>query len=197
MKVINCTIFLVSLWMSWHPFSFMVQCMTFMTSYTTINNSLWVQCFFIEVNPGWLFAKNAHVNFSFGNCFSLQRPQIHHIADKNGFIDSKNLVSISLLNQGNHNMGHLWIQTDHNLDHKCPNYGQPSTIDMYDQTMISLESCSIYYGRVWSACFCMGGQPEWSIPLVVHRSTCSESSYGIVLVLTLRMLKLSKYKVHN
>ena len=101
----------------------------------------------------------AHVNFSFGNCFSLQRPQIHHIADKNGFIDSKSPVSISLLNQGNHNMGYLWIQTDHNLDHKPPDYGQPVTINMYDQTTISLESCSIYYGRVWSACFCMGGQP--------------------------------------
>ena len=59
-------------------------------------------------------------------------------------------------------MGHLWIQTEHNLDHKCPDYGQPLTINMYDQTMISLESCSIHYGRVWSACFCMIGQAVFS-----------------------------------
>ena len=76
------------------------------------------------------------------------RPPIHHIADKNGFIDSKNPVFILSWNQGNHNMGHLWIQADHNLDHKCPDYGQLETINMYDQTVISLESCSIYYGRV-------------------------------------------------
>ena len=38
-------LFLDSLWRSWHPFFFMVQCMTLMTSYTTINDSLWVQCF--------------------------------------------------------------------------------------------------------------------------------------------------------
>ena len=102
-----------------------------------------------------------HMSVCFGNCFSLQRPQIHHIANKNGFIASKNVVSISSLNQGNHNMGHLWINTDHNLDHKGPDYGQPVTINMYDQTMISLESCCIYYGRVWLACFCMGGQPGY------------------------------------
>ena len=45
-------------------------------------------------------------------------------------------------------MGDLWIQTDHNLGHECPDYGQPAIIRMYDQTMISLESCSIYYDRV-------------------------------------------------
>ena len=56
-------------------------------------------------------------------------------------------------------MGHLWIQTDHNLDHKRPDYDQPVTINMYDQSMISLESCSIYCDRVCSGCFCMGGQP--------------------------------------
>ena len=56
-------------------------------------------------------------------------------------------------------MGHWWIQTDHNLDHKCPDYDQPLTINMYEQTMLSLESCFMYYDRVRSACFCMGGQP--------------------------------------
>ena len=124
----------------------------------------------MEVNPGWMFATKGHVNFSSRNCFSLQHPQIHHIADKNGFIDSKHPVSISSLNPGNHNIGHLWIQTDHNLDHKCPNYGQPVTINMYDQTMINLESCSMYYDRVWPACFCTGGQPGISISCnrVIH-----------------------------
>ena len=147
--------------MSWHPFFFMVHCMTFMTSCTTINDSLWVQCFLWRLTRVGCVQQTAHVNFSFGNCFSLQRPQIHHIADKNGFIDWKNPVSISSLNQGKHNMGHLWIQTDHNLNHKCPDYGQPVTINMYDQTMISLESCSMYYDRVWPVCFCMGGQPGY------------------------------------
>ena len=28
-------------------------------------------------------------------------------------------------------MGHLWIQTDHNQDHKCPDYGQPEIIHVY------------------------------------------------------------------
>ena len=32
-------------WKSWHPLFFMVQCMTFMSSYNIINDSLWVQCF--------------------------------------------------------------------------------------------------------------------------------------------------------
>ena len=32
--------------MSWHPMFFMVLCMTFMFSYTTINDSAWIQCFF-------------------------------------------------------------------------------------------------------------------------------------------------------
>ena len=59
----------------------------------------------------------------------------------------KNLVSLLSWNQGNHNMGHLWIQIDHNLDHKCPDHGQPVTRNMNDQTMISLESCSMYYDR--------------------------------------------------
>ena len=30
---------------------------------------------------------------------------------------------------------------------------------VHDLNMVSLESCSIYYDRVWSACFCMGCQP--------------------------------------
>ena len=37
----------------------MVQAMTFMFSYTTKNDSVWVQCFFMEVNPGchkWLLS---------------------------------------------------------------------------------------------------------------------------------------------
>ena len=120
------------------PFFFMVQCITFMTSYTTINDSLWVQCFLWRSTGDDCLRQKTHVNFSFRNCFSLQLPQIHHIAGKNGFIDSKNPVSISSLNQGNHNMGHLWIQTDYNLDHKCPDYGQPVTINMCDQTGIML-----------------------------------------------------------
>ena len=32
---------------------------------------------------------------------------------------------------------------------------------MYDQTMISLEPCPIYYGSAWSACFCMGRDPRY------------------------------------
>ena len=76
--------------------------------------------------------------------FQFENPQIHQFEDKNGFIDSKDPVSILLSTQGNHIMGHLWIQTDHNLDHECLDYGQLVTINMYDQTMISLESCSIY-----------------------------------------------------
>ena len=72
--------------------------------------------------------------------FQFANPQIHQFEDKNGFLDSKDPVSILLWNQGNHIMRHLWIQTDHNQDHNCPDYGQPVTIDMYDQTMISLES---------------------------------------------------------
>ena len=65
-------------------------------------------------------------------------PQVHHIADKNGLIDSKNPVSILSWNQGNQIMGHLWIQTDHNLHHKCPDYGQPVTMSLYDQPGIML-----------------------------------------------------------
>ena len=91
--------------------------------------------------------------------FQFENPQMHQFEDKNDFIDSKDPVSILLWSQGYHIMGHLWIQTDHNLDHKCPDYGQPVTKNMYDQSMISPESCSINYGRVWSVCFCMGGQP--------------------------------------
>ena len=80
--------------------------------------------------------------------FQFENPQIHQFEDKNGFQDSKDPISILLWSQGNHIMGHLCIQTDHNLDHKCPDYGQRVTINMCDQTMISLESCSFYYGRV-------------------------------------------------
>ena len=31
-----------------------------------------------------------------------------------------------------------------NLDHRRPKYGQPVTIKIYNQIMISLESCSTY-----------------------------------------------------
>ena len=152
--------------MSWHPFFFMVRCMTFMSSYTIINDSLWVQCFLSRSTRDGCSRQKARVNFSFRNCFSLQRPQIHHIADKNGFLDSKFSVSISSLNQGSHNMGHLWIQTANNLDYKCPEYGQSVIINMhnpidYDQPGIMLYllwqrmiSLLLYgrstRGRVWS-----------------------------------------------
>ena len=87
---------------------------------------------------------------------SVCKPQIHQFEDKSGFID-KNLVFILSRNQGNHIMDHLWIQTDHNLDHKCPDYCQPVTINVYDQTMISLEHALFImteYGQpvfVWEA----------------------------------------------
>ena len=55
------------LWMSWHRFFFMVQCMRFMSSYITIHDSEWFQCFFTEVNPGgviWKWApKISHTIF--------------------------------------------------------------------------------------------------------------------------------------
>ena len=63
------------------------------------------------------------------------------------FYRLKNPVSILSWNQGDHNMGHSRIQTDHNLDHKFPDYGQPANVNMYDQTMVSLESCFMYYDR--------------------------------------------------
>ena len=43
----------------------------------------------------------------FWELFQFSNTQIYQFDDKNGFIDSKNLVSILLWNQGNHNMGHL------------------------------------------------------------------------------------------
>ena len=43
--------FMNCLWMSWHPFFFMVQCMIFVSSYTTINDSVMNSMFFMEVNP--------------------------------------------------------------------------------------------------------------------------------------------------
>ena len=62
-------------------------------------------------------------------------------------------------NQGmNHITRHLWNQNEHNLADKCPDYGQPQTLKMFSQTMISLESYSSCYHKIWSACFCMGGQ---------------------------------------
>ena len=51
-------------------------------------------------------------------------------------------------NQGTHFMGLLWIQTCYNLDYKHQDYGPPLNLNMYDQIMISLESCSIYYDKV-------------------------------------------------
>ena len=44
-----------------------------------------------------------------------------------------------------------------------PDYGQPGFIHMCGQTMVSQESCYMYYDRVWSACLCMGGKSEISI----------------------------------
>ena len=59
-------------------------------------------------------------------------------------MDSKNPIFIVSWTQGDHIMGHLWIQTDNNLDHKFPGYDQTLIMNMYGQTMISLESCSIF-----------------------------------------------------
>ena len=64
---------------------------------------------------------------------------MHQFENKNGFTDSKDPASILWWNQGNHIIGHLWIQIDHNQDHNFPDYGQPVTINMYDQTMIMTE----------------------------------------------------------
>ena len=44
--------------------------------------------------------------------------RIHQFEGKNGFIDKKSGFYL-LRNQGNHINGHLGIETDHNLDHKC------------------------------------------------------------------------------
>ena len=102
----------------------------------------------LEYKQTCLLAKRGNCQFLFGELFHFANPQIQKFLHKNGFIDSKNLFSILSWNQGNHIMGHIWIQTDLNLDHKCPDYGEPVTMNMYGQTMISLESCSIYYDKV-------------------------------------------------
>ena len=78
-----------------------------------------------------------------------QNKQKNTKKEKTVFIDSKNTVFTVSRNQGNkHIMGYLWKWTDYNLDYKCPDYDRPATIDIYDQTMISLESNSVYYDRV-------------------------------------------------
>ena len=60
------------------------------------------------------------------------------------------------------------------------------------QNMVSLESCSIYYGRVRSACSCMGGQPGkkesnmsygrpynfYVLSLPLAKYACSKSGYS-------------------
>ena len=75
----------------------------------------------------------------FWKAFQFENPQIHQFQDKNCFIDLKNLVSILSWNQGKHFMGHLWIQTNHNLDHKCPDYDQSGImLFLLWQSMISL-----------------------------------------------------------
>ena len=124
----------------------------------TVRNTQVVRICF-EYKQTCLFATKGTCQFQFWELFQFATPPNTSHCQQNGFIDSKYMVSISLLNQGNHNMGQLWIQTNHNLNHKRPDYGQPVTINIYDQTMISLESCSMYYYRVFSACSCMGGQP--------------------------------------
>ena len=53
----------------------------------------------------------------FWEVFQVAGPQVHHIADKDGFTNSKNSVFTISWNQGNHNVGHSRIQTDHNLGH--------------------------------------------------------------------------------
>ena len=100
------------------------------------------------------------VNFSFRNCFRLQIPK--YIIFRTITVSQCQKIRYAPTlswNQGNHIMGHLWNKTDHNLDHEYPDYGQAVTINMYDQSMINPESCSIYYDRIWSACFCM----EWNL----------------------------------
>ena len=89
-----------------------------------------------------------HMSYSVSGSVLGCRPPVYHISYKNSFLDSKYLVSILPWIQGNHNLGHLWNQIDHNLDHKCPDYRQPVTINIYDQIIISLESCFMYYDRV-------------------------------------------------
>ena len=84
----------------------------------------------------------------FWEMFQFANPQIHQLEVKKWFYRLKKSGFYFIVESGNHNMGHLWLQNDPNLDHKCPDYGQPVTINMYDQTMVGLESCSIYYDRV-------------------------------------------------
>ena len=80
---------------------------------------------------------------------SISKQKRFHRLKKTGFyLDSGNTR-----NHSNHHMGNLWIQTYYNMDENCPDHCQPVTINIYGQSMISLESCSIQYGRVWLACF--------------------------------------------
>ena len=52
--------FMRCLWMSWRPLFFMVQCMTFMSSCSTVNDSVWIQCFSMEFNPGKDISRKSH-----------------------------------------------------------------------------------------------------------------------------------------
>ena len=150
--------------------------------------------FSLEYNQTWLLATKGTCQFQFLELVQFANPQIHLFEDKNGVIDSKNPVYILFWNQGNYIMGHLWVHTDHNQDHKYPYYGQPVIINIYDQTMISLESCSIYYNRVWIACFCMGGQPGY--PLPTDTSSPEKLLFFVTLKINLQIDHLKCPLVH-
>ena len=104
---------------------------------TVRNTELTRICF--EYKQTWLVAKRGTGKFSVLGGVSVCKPPMHHFQDKNGFIDSKNPLFIVLWNQGSHIIGYLWIQTDHNLDHKFPHCDQPgSMLYLSWQSMISL-----------------------------------------------------------
>ena len=102
-----------------------------------------VKLFRIQTSIGaW---KRRHMSTSVLEDVSICYPLIHHIEKKRSHKSRKIRFFIVSRKQSNHIMNHLWIQTDHNLDHKCPHYGQPLIINMCGQTMIRLESCSTCY----------------------------------------------------
>ena len=109
---------------------------------STIDEKLWEAHKWLEyvsnTNKKNCLRIEALVNFSFSNCFSLQTPKQINLKIINVLKFQKILVSILSWNQGNDIKGHLCFQIDRNLDHKCPEYGHPVTIKIYEQIMISL-----------------------------------------------------------
>ena len=71
------------------------------------------------------------------NSFSLKTPNYINLETKTVFRTQK-IKLLFLWSQGNQFLGHLWIQTHHNLDHKCSDYGQRVTKNMCDQTLTNL-----------------------------------------------------------